>query len=288
MASLRNSVGRALRPLQSLLSSRSSKIVDPSAVLAWPDLPYSSEKECERRRIDVFVPGASVKAFPRESSSVLLVLHGGGFKMGSRKIPSITEFANRCAQKHGLVTMSVGYRLGQDVHVETQIGDVIDALFWAKENAGAFGGDPGRIFIAGHSAGAFLAMHAGISFHEHGGVQGIVGISGVYDLENLSTTVPRLGQAFVDRVINGTDSLERLKLAKSPRLASFDRRMLLLMAQNELPLLKGDAFAIFNSPRRARCILEEIPDSNHWSIMENSHTAACVAAFVENKLSLKV
>ncbi|GBG27629.1 Carboxylesterase 1 [Hondaea fermentalgiana] len=283
-AQVKELVTRALLPsgAEGLVNVGKTKSYEASQILCWPDVMYTSEKDpC--LQVDVFVPGEAVVPFPRSPTPVLLMLHGGGFKLGSRKLPSIVKFSEMCAETHGITVMSAGYRMGASVSLQEQIADVTKAVCWVRANAASFGGDPDQVFVAGHSAGAFLAMHAGLAFRD-GGVRGIIGVSGIYDLENLSSMVPRVGPAYVSRVV-GTDApASRFALANSSRLAAYKERMLLLMPQNELPLLKGDAFAIFNSPRRAKCTLEEIRDCNHWSIITQPATAALTAAFVRNEL----
>jgi para-nitrobenzyl esterase len=97
---------------------------------------------------------------------VLVWIHGGGFRTGTGGIPWYdgTSFALR----GDIVTVTINYRLGalgfadlRDVGGEALAGsgaagllDQIAALAWVRENIAGFGGDPGRVTIAGESAGA--------------------------------------------------------------------------------------------------------------------------------------
>ncbi|GAQ70811.1 carboxylesterase family protein [Streptomyces turgidiscabies] len=95
---------------------------------------------------------------------VLVWIHGGAFLAGS---PASPWYDGRSFARDGVVCVTVGYRLSVDGFaplddVPTNLGlrDVLLALDWVRENIGAFGGDPGRITLAGQSAGgaAVLAL----------------------------------------------------------------------------------------------------------------------------------
>jgi acetyl esterase/lipase len=56
-----------------------------------------------------------------------------------------------------VVLVSINYRLQPGVTYRDQAGDVAQAIGWVHAHAGEFGGDPDKIFLMGHSAGAHLA-----------------------------------------------------------------------------------------------------------------------------------
>ena len=116
------------------------------------------------------VPGEDVLNLsvvaPDEPGSlpVLVWIHGGGFLAGSQASP---WYDGRAFARDGVVCVTVGYRLGVDgfapldgVPANLGLHDVLLALDWVRENIAAFGGDPGRVTIAGQSAGgaAVLAL----------------------------------------------------------------------------------------------------------------------------------
>jgi para-nitrobenzyl esterase len=101
-------------------------------------------------------------------SPVLVWIHGGGFTMGSG---SLSIHDGTALAQRGTVVVTINYRLGalgflahplltQEAGVSGNYGllDVIAAVRWVNENIAAFNGDPARITIAGHSAGALLAL----------------------------------------------------------------------------------------------------------------------------------
>jgi para-nitrobenzyl esterase len=95
---------------------------------------------------------------------VLVWIHGGGFLAGS---PASPWYDGRAFARDSVACVTVGYRLGVDgfapldgVPANLGLRDLLLALDWVQENIAAFGGDPGRVTVAGQSAGggAVLAL----------------------------------------------------------------------------------------------------------------------------------
>ncbi|MGI5163067.1 carboxylesterase/lipase family protein [Spirillospora sp. CA-253888] len=98
---------------------------------------------------------------------VLVFLHGGAFVFGSGAQPMYR--GDVLARDHGLVVVTVNYRLGvlgfgHDDHIPANLGlrDQVAALEWVRDNIAAFGGDPAQVTLAGNSAGgtSVLALMA--------------------------------------------------------------------------------------------------------------------------------
>lgn len=103
--------------------------------------------------LNVFTPNPSADA----ALPVLVWIHGGGFIAGSAASP---WYDGAAFNRDGVVLVSLGYRLGIEgfLHVEGApdnrgVLDWIAALTWVRDNIAAFGGDPGKVTIAGQSAG---------------------------------------------------------------------------------------------------------------------------------------
>ncbi|WP_405823698.1 carboxylesterase family protein [Streptomyces sp. NBC_01390] len=132
---------------------------------------------------------------------VLVWIHGGGFLAGS---PASPWYDGRSFARDGVVCVTVGYRLGVDGFAPlddapTNLGlrDLLLALDWVRENIGAFGGDPGRVTLAGQSAGGAAVLALLSSPAAHGLFQRAVCVSGVLvegDREPARRFVERLGK----------------------------------------------------------------------------------------------
>ncbi|WP_299529212.1 carboxylesterase/lipase family protein [uncultured Streptomyces sp.] len=103
--------------------------------------------------LNVWTPDTAASGLP-----VLVWVHGGSLLHGSSAVPVYdgTAFA-----RDGIVLVSVNYRLGiegfgvfPDAPANLGLRDQLAALEWVRDNIAAFGGDPGRVTVAGESAGA--------------------------------------------------------------------------------------------------------------------------------------
>ena len=113
------------------------------------DVPYVNNGH-ERQVLDVYTPEtASDKPLP-----VMLWIHGGGWQTGDK---SRVALKPRAFTEHGFVFVSTNYRLLPEVAMDVLIRDVAKSIGWVHRNIANYGGDPERIFVGGHSAGAQLA-----------------------------------------------------------------------------------------------------------------------------------
>ena len=102
---------------------------------------------------------------PGKAAPVLVWIHGGGYTSGGSSVAHIAPAGLTLAQRHGLVVVSMNYRLGPLGFLAHPalgkssgnygIQDQQLALRWVQQNIGAFGGDPQNVTLAGESAGAF-------------------------------------------------------------------------------------------------------------------------------------
>ena len=110
-------------------------------------LAYGSDP---RQQLDVWAPRArSTEALP-----VVIFFYGGGWNDGSR---GDYGFAGAAYAGQGFIAIVPDYRLVPAVRFPAFVEDGALAVKWARDNAKRFGGDPQRITLAGHSAGAYNA-----------------------------------------------------------------------------------------------------------------------------------
>lgn len=118
------------------------------------ELLYREEKgisaaENQRCRLDVYAP-ATKKPF-----STVIWFHGGGLTQGERFIPLPLRH-------QGIAVVAVNYRLSPGVKSPAFVEDAAAAIAWTFKHIADFGGDPQRIFVSGHSAGAYLTLMCGL------------------------------------------------------------------------------------------------------------------------------
>jgi acetyl esterase/lipase len=111
------------------------------------NVPYANPAD-ERQVLDIYAPD-DAKNLP-----VIFWIHGGGWQTGDK---SNVQIKPRVFTEHGFVFVSTNYRLLPDVEMGVLIRDVTKSLGWVHKNIAEHGGDPSRIFVMGHSAGAQLA-----------------------------------------------------------------------------------------------------------------------------------
>jgi acetyl esterase/lipase len=103
----------------------------------------------ERRVFDIYQPES-----PSEFAT-LVWFHGGGLTGGERNIP--VELMG-----HGYAIAAAGYRLSPEVKAPDYLDDAAMAVAWIVKNINDFGGDPGKVFVGGYSAGGYLANMVGL------------------------------------------------------------------------------------------------------------------------------
>lgn len=166
----------------SLLTMRWPNAVEAPNVRVHKDVPYRQgpDTDAAKHKLDLYVPMGT------NGAPVVLFAHGGAWRYGDRwQYPPL---GHRLA-KEGLVVVIPSYRLAPKHPHPAQIEDVAAALAWTVRHIAQYGGDPTRIFLAGHSAGAhlvsLLALHDRY-LAQHGLsprlIRGVIGLSGVYDL----------------------------------------------------------------------------------------------------------
>ncbi len=126
-----------------------------------------SESQVIRQKNIAYIP-PSVKGFhsdqnlldvyyPQDTSTkknVLIFIHGGSWGSGTKN--TYRYFGKNLAKK-GIVAVMINYRLAPEVQYQAMAMDCAKAVSWVYKNIENFGGDPQRITLAGHSAGAHLS-----------------------------------------------------------------------------------------------------------------------------------
>ena len=153
-------------------------------------LPYGAH---ERQRMDVYLPKPVVQGAP-----MAVFFYGGSWSSGER---ADYKFVGEALAAQGIVTVVADYRLSPEVRYPVFLQDSADAVKHAMDSAGVWGASPQRIFLMGHSAGAYNAamlaldrrwlQEAGASRDQ---IAGWIGLAGPYDF--LPIRAPDVQAAF--------------------------------------------------------------------------------------------
>lgn len=166
--------------------------------------PARSVERVHRERIGQD-PAQKVMVF-RETGAegtlpVVIFVHGGSWSSGD---PDDYGFIARNLAPEGFVVVLAGYRLGEAGRYPVMLRDTASAVSWTQTNIARFGGDPARIVLAGHSAGAYnvaqIALDSRWLNEADAGrdrLRGIVGLSGPYDFYPFNSDSSRAAFASV-------------------------------------------------------------------------------------------
>ena len=138
----------------------------------------------DRQRLDVHLPAEG----PPQGAPVFLFVQGGGFVAGDKQTEGTPYYdhVGTWAVANGMVGVTMNYRLAPGDSWPAGAEDVAAAVVWLREHVSEAGGNPERIIVMGHSAGAshvagYLVGHGGRSPQ----IAGAVLLSGIYDLQGI-------------------------------------------------------------------------------------------------------
>ena len=125
---------------------------------------------------------------PRDAgpeAPVVLFFYGGSWQMGTR---AQYRFVGSRLAENGVVAIVADYRTWPAAGFPAFMGDAARAVRWTLDHAREQGGDPQRVYIAGHSAGAQIAALLGTDARHLDAIErrpqdlaGVIGLSGPYD-----------------------------------------------------------------------------------------------------------
>ena len=131
--------------------------------------------------LDIWAPANP----PQGKLPVVVFWYGGGWAKGDR---ASYAFAGRALAREGFLVVIPDYRKVPDVHFPAFVEDGAEALAWVHDNVAKHGGDPDRIGVMGHSAGAYQAVMLALDAKclraaglDPSLIKAGVGLSGPYD-----------------------------------------------------------------------------------------------------------
>ncbi len=221
----------------------------------------------ERHRLDVLRP----KTANSSSMPVLVFIHGGAFVRGDKSDEIIFDNVLNYFTSRGVLGINATYRLAPEYQWPAGADDIREIVRWIRENVGEYGGDPDRIFLMGHSAGA--SHVAAYSFIEalqlddgNDGVVGAILMSGTFGEGGEESMLAYYGadrDKWTARV--PIAHIEGRRIPLFVINAEYDRTS---MAQESIALIQAIC------ERDDRCPdHKQIPGHNHFSMMYHFNTA---------------
>ncbi|MYM26201.1 alpha/beta hydrolase fold domain-containing protein [Duganella sp. FT135W] len=133
-----------------------------------------------RRKLDIYRPRSQSGTAP-----VVVFFYGGNWVSGAR---GDYAFVGRALAARGIVAVIADYRLYPEVSYPEFLRDAARAVAWTAREAPRYGGDPKRLYVMGHSAGAYNAAMVALDprwLAEQGmspsALRGWIGLAGPYD-----------------------------------------------------------------------------------------------------------
>ena len=274
--------GLLARPSWAADEAKTPKTGGNHEVEVHKDIPYVEGKDGdERQKLDLYLPKGA-RDFP-----TLFFIHGGGWTGGSR-----SGFARigRTFAKNGVAFVSVGYRLSPKVKHPAHIEDVAKGFAWTVANIGKYGGNPGAIFVSGHSAGGHLAAllatdddYLKAEKLSLGNIKGAIPVSGVFVVS------PRMKNVF------GDDAEVCKKASPKNHVREGLPPFLILYADGEMAGLgrQAEAFAPALKEKKVEATIVVGKDRNHGTIMmkmaaEDDPATQSVLEFIAKHSNLKL
>jgi acetyl esterase/lipase len=135
----------------------------------------------DRQVLDVYRPTS-----PRtKPAPVIVFFYGGAWRSGER---GSYRFVAHALARAGYTVVVPDYRLAPEITFPVFLEDCAKALRWTQDHIAEYGGDAHRLFLMGHSAGAYNAMMLALDRRytaaarvDGGSIRGIVGIAGPYN-----------------------------------------------------------------------------------------------------------
>ena len=174
---------RALAPLVLLLATSCSPLrtfnglvpKDPGVDIVARDQAFA---EGPRGRLDLYAPRKRGDG----PLPIIVFFYGGSWNSGTK---DGYGFAGRALAARGFLVAIPDYRLVPEVRFPAFLEDGASAVRWVRAHAARYGGDPDRIVLAGHSAGAYNAAMLSLDPRwlgsDRAAIRGFVGLAGPYD-----------------------------------------------------------------------------------------------------------
>ena len=253
------------------------------------DIDYipNSVYEDGRDLLDIYMPEGL------NDAPVIVYFHGGALL---RRDKSAGKNIGYQVAMSGIGLISANYRLSPDFHHPAHVQDAAAATDWVIKNIKEYGGNPQKVYVGGHSAGAYLAALLAIdpsllrfNEFENSKIAGAVLLSPFLFVEE--TAKVRIEQDSIYKTIWGDDPQSWLKASVTPHLGPNRDNILLIYADGDADWRKEQ------NERFAKAMLDagnlhvftyEVPNRTHGSIIsaiqdDDDMVVNLISDFVFNK-----
>jgi acetyl esterase/lipase len=220
-----------------------------------------TDYEKSRCKLDLYLP-ANGSNFP-----ALVWFHGGGLTGGKKDDDSTRKIAERLARA-GIAIAAVNYRLSPKVTFPAYVEDAASAFAWVRGHIAEHGGDPAKVFMGGHSAGAYLSSLVGMDARylqklglEPSAIAGLIPVSG----QMMTHFTVRKERGIPENTIVADEAAPIYHTRKDPPPPPF----LILFGDHDWParLEENQYFvAMQKTVGNSHITLQVIADRNHGSI----------------------
>ena len=248
--------------VSALPQQTASSVEDLDGVVVIRNVDYiaGADYAADRDKLDIFMPEGA------DEAPVIVFYHGGALMQGDKVAG---EALARRFVPEGIGVVSATYRLSPGVMHPAHIQDATAAFAWVVSNIARYGGDPDRVYVSGHSAGAYLAALMALdpsylAAHglAHNTIRGTIPISPFLYVEETAKDRPK--------TVWGEDPEAWLEASVTPHVGTNKGPMLLIYADGD-DKWRRDQIDIFGEAMRAagnrRVRVVEMPDRTHGSLM---------------------
>jgi pimeloyl-ACP methyl ester carboxylesterase len=233
-----------------------------------------------KHKLDLYLP-KNCSGFP-----VLFFIHGGAWSSGDKRyLLDVYGRLGRNFARQGIAAVVTNYRLSPKVQHPCHIQDVAKAFAWTVHNIARYGGDPGLVFVCGHSAGGHLAalLATDRSYVEAEkcslrDIRGVIPVSGVYSLPP--------GRLFES--VFTADPKKRAEAMPLSHVKGGHPPFLILYAARDFPTCDRMSRELCDALTRCQCQADvvEIQDRDHMTIIAaatnpDDPTARMIVDFIE-------
>ena len=233
----------------------------------WESLSIQTDKESPVIKDIAYgkLPREQLDIYPssQPSSKTLIFIHGGYW----HKLDKASfQFIAKAFGAYGITTVLINYPLAPEVSVDQILASCREAVRWLYQNISAYNGDPGELYISGHSAGAHLAVMLSATEWKDFNlardvIKGVCAISGLYNLIPIRHSEINLVLKMDTETAIRNSPVQLLPITQFP--------LLIVVGSNETDEFLDQSRELYASWKESIPVeIVEIQGLNHYSIVE--------------------